>query len=65
MPFHVYSRSGADAVGVIVETAQDALTKAAEFMEDGHLEVSFRDLFGNILDGDATTALAEGERRGS
>ena len=51
MPYHVYTRSGAGAVGVIVETAKDALAKAAEFLEGGHPEVIFKDLLGNILDG--------------
>lgn len=49
MPYHVYTRSGAGALGVIVETARDALAKAAEFVEDGHPEVIFRDLLGSRL----------------
>jgi hypothetical protein len=35
MPYHVYTRSGAGALGVIVETAREALAKAAEFLEEG------------------------------
>ena len=50
MPYHVYTRSGAGAVGVIVETAREALAKAAEFLEEGHSEVIFKDLLGNVLD---------------
>jgi hypothetical protein len=50
MPYHVYTRSGVGAVGVIVETAREALAKAAEFLEDGHGEVIFKDLLGNVLD---------------
>ena len=61
MPYHVYTRSGAGAVGVIVETAKDALAKAAEFLEGGHPEVIFKDLLGNILDPAAVAALAESE----
>jgi hypothetical protein len=61
MPYHVYTRSGAGAVGVIVESATDALAKAAEFFEDGHPEVIFKDLLGNILDHAAVAALAESE----
>ena len=61
MPYHVYTRSGAGAVGVIVESAKDVLAKAAEFFEDGHPEVIFKDLLGNILDHAAVAALAEGE----
>jgi hypothetical protein len=37
MPFHVYTRSsGGGAVSIIVETAREALAKAAEILEDGH-----------------------------
>jgi hypothetical protein len=50
MPYQVYTRSGVGALGVIVETAKEALAKAAEFLEDGHREVIFKDLLGNILD---------------
>ena len=31
----MYTRSGAGALGVIVETAREALAKAAEFLEEG------------------------------
>jgi hypothetical protein len=61
MPYHVYTRRGAGAVGVVVETAKDALAKAAEFLEDGHPEVIFKDLLGKILDRAALVALADGE----
>jgi len=44
MPYQVYTRSGVGALGVIVETAKEALAKAAEFLEDGHREVIFKDL---------------------
>ena len=50
MPYHVYTRSGVGAVGVIVETAKEALAKAAEFLEEGHREVIFKDLLGKVLD---------------
>jgi hypothetical protein len=32
VPFHVYTRRGIGAVGIIVETAGEALAKAAEFL---------------------------------
>jgi hypothetical protein len=44
MPYHIYTRNGVGAVGVIVETAREALAKAAEFLEEGHREVIFKDL---------------------
>jgi hypothetical protein len=50
MPYHVYTPSGAGAVGVIVETAREALAKAADFLDDGQREVIFKDLLGNVLD---------------
>jgi hypothetical protein len=59
MPYHVYTRSGAGAVGVIVETAREALAKAAEFLEQGHGEVTFKDLLGNVLNRAAAVTMAE------
>lgn len=59
MPYHVYTRSGAGAVGVIVETARDALAKAAEFLEEGHREVIFKDLLGIVLYRDVVVTMAE------
>ena len=50
MPYHVYTRSGVGAVGIIVETAKEALAKATELLEEGHPEVIFKDLLGNVLD---------------
>jgi hypothetical protein len=35
---------------VIVETAREALAKAADFLDDGQREVIFKDLLGNVLD---------------
>jgi hypothetical protein len=61
MPYHVYTRSGPSAFGVIVETARDAVTKAAEFAEEGHPEVLIKDLLGHILSHAEVAALAEGE----
>jgi hypothetical protein len=61
MPYHVYAQSGPGAFGVIVETAREALAKAAQFVEDGHPEVRIKDLLGNVLTHAAVTALAEGE----
>jgi hypothetical protein len=59
MPYHVYARSGVGAVGVIVETAREALAKAAEFREEGHREVIFKDLPGNVLDRALVVMMAE------
>jgi hypothetical protein len=59
MPYHVYTRSGVGAVGVIVETAREALAKASEFLEGGHREVIFKDLLGNVLDRAVVVTLAE------
>jgi hypothetical protein len=59
MPYHVYTRSGGGAVGVIVETAREALAKAADFLEDGHREVIFKDLLGNVLDRAVVVTVAE------
>jgi hypothetical protein len=59
MPYHVYTRSGGGAVGVIVETASEALAKAADFLEDGHREVIFKDLLGNVLDRTVVVTVAE------
>lgn len=33
MPYHVYTRSGPSAFGVIVETARDAVTKARNLLK--------------------------------
>jgi hypothetical protein len=49
MPFHVYTRSGVGAVGVIVQPAREALAMAAEFLEEGHRQV-IKDLLENVLD---------------
>ena len=40
MAYHVYTRSGGGAFGIIVETAGEALAKAAQFIEDG-IQMSF------------------------
>jgi hypothetical protein len=61
MPFHVNVRSGLGAVGIIVETAKQALSKAAEFVEGGHPDVTIKDLLGNVLDRAVVAALAESE----
>ena len=46
-------------MGVIVETAREALAKAAEFLEEGHREVIFKDLLGHILDRTMVVTMAE------
>ena len=63
MPFHVYTRRGIGAVGIIVETAREALAKAAEFVEDGNPDVIIKDLIGNVLDRATVVAQAEAEHR--
>ena len=55
----MYTRSGAGALGVIVETAREALAKAAEVLEEGHREVIFKDLLGNVLDRAVVVTMAE------
>jgi len=61
MPYHVYTKNGAGAFGVIVETAREALAKAVQFAEDGYPGVVFKDLRGNIITYSAVNALAESE----
>jgi hypothetical protein len=51
----------ARALGVIVETAREALAKAAEFVEEGHNEVIFKDLLGNVLDHHGVVIMVEKE----
>ena len=58
MPYHVYTRSGVSAVGVIVETAKEALAKAAELLRKG-TGMIFKDLLGNVLDRAAVVTMAE------
>jgi hypothetical protein len=55
----VYTRSGAGALGVTVETAREAPAKAAEFLEEGHGEVISKDLLGNVLDRAVVVTMAE------
>ena len=52
-------RSGAGALGVIVETTREALAKAAEFLDEGYREVIFKDLLGNVLDRAVVVTMAE------
>jgi hypothetical protein len=59
MPYHVHTRTGAGALGVIVETAREALVKAAAFLKEGHREVTFKDLLGNVLDRAVVVTMAE------
>jgi hypothetical protein len=47
-----------------VETAKEALTKAAEFVEDGNPDVVIKDLLGIILDRAAVVAQAKTEHTG-
>jgi hypothetical protein len=49
------------AVGIIVETAREALAKVAEFVEDGNSDVVIKDLLGNVLDRATVAAQAESE----
>lgn len=61
MPYNIYTQSGLGAFGVIVETAREALAKAAQMADEGHPDVLIKDLLGNTLAHAAVTALAEGE----
>jgi hypothetical protein len=47
-----------------VETAREALAKAAEFVEDGNPDVIIKDLLGNVLDRATVVAQAEAEHWG-
>lgn len=58
MAYHVYARNGPGAFGIIVGSARQALEKAAQLAEEGHSDVVFKDLLGNILDRAAMVALA-------
>ena len=49
MPYHVYTKTA----------PARSLAKTAQFAEDGHPEVVFKDLLGNILTYSAVNALAE------
>lgn len=62
MPYHVYAHSGSGAIGIIVETAGEALAKMAELFEDGHSNVVFKDMLGNVVDHASLVALADSER---
>jgi hypothetical protein len=54
-----YTCSGAGALGINVETAREALAKAAEFLEEGHRGVVFKDLLGIVLDRAVVVTMAE------
>jgi hypothetical protein len=54
----VYTRSGAGALGVIVETAREALAKAAEFLEEGQ-GGDLQGLLGNVLHRAVVVTMAE------
>jgi hypothetical protein len=58
-------RRGIGAFGIIVETAREALAKAAEFVEDGNPDEVIKDLLGNALDHATVVAQAEAEHGGS
>ncbi len=62
MPYRVCMHAGPGGVGIVVETAREALAKAARFAEEGHEKV-LKDLLGNVLTHAAVIALAEDERR--
>jgi hypothetical protein len=57
VPFHVYARWGIGAVGIVVETASEALAKVV----DGNSDVVIKDLLGNVLDRATVAAQAESE----
>jgi nitrogenase subunit NifH len=63
MPYHVCTRSGHGALGIVVDTARQALEKAAQFAEEGHSEVIFKDVLGNIVNRATLVALAGEELR--
>jgi hypothetical protein len=61
VPFHVYKRRGIGAVGIIVETAREALAKAARGRKPGR---GIKDLLGNAVDHATVVAQAEAEQTG-
>ena len=60
MAYRVYSKASVGAVGIVVETAKDALVKAAEFAEDG-VDVVVKDFAGRVIDLDALAERAANE----
>jgi len=61
VPYNIHAQSGLGAFGVIVETAREALAKAAQLAEEGHPDVLIKDLLGNTLTHAAVTALTDAE----
>jgi hypothetical protein len=50
MPYWIHAKIKDSAFSVVVETAKDALAKLAELADFEHIEVSAKDLLGNVLD---------------
>ena len=49
MPYWIHAKIRESGFSVVVETANDALTKLAELTEAGHAEVAAKDLSGAII----------------
>jgi hypothetical protein len=50
VPYWIHAKIKESGFSVVVETAQDALAKMAEFAELPHTEVATKDLSGNVID---------------
>jgi hypothetical protein len=50
VPYWIHAKIKESGFSVVVETAQDALTKMAELAELAHTEVSAKDLSGNVIE---------------
>ena len=61
MPYHLCAKTGDGSFSVIVETAREAIAKAAQLVEEGHGEVVLKDLEGNVLSYPSVAVLAGGE----
>lgn len=50
MPYRVHATSDNSTLAVIVETANNALTKMAELIEHGYSDVVTKDFDGQLVD---------------
>jgi hypothetical protein len=50
MPYQILATVKGSAYGIVVDTASDALEKIAELTELGHIDISVKDMLGQIVD---------------